>query len=91
MKHYLIERRIPGIGTYSQEQLRDAAVVSNDALDKLAGRARWLQSFVVADGTFCSYLAESEDAIREHAGLSGFPVTNIYEVQAVIGPETASG
>lgn len=91
MKHYLIERRIPGIGAFSQAELRNAATVSNCALEKLDGRARWLQSFVVADGTFCSYLAQDEEAIREHGCLSGFPVTNIFEVRAVIGPETASG
>jgi hypothetical protein len=91
MKHFIIERKIPGIGAFTQEQLREAAVVSNAAFEKLSGRARWLQSFVVAGGTYCSYLAEDEEAIREHARLSGFPASKIHEVTAVIGPETASG
>lgn len=91
MKHFIIERRIPGIAAFTQEQLRDAAIVSNAAFEKMSGRARWLQSFVVPDGTYCSYLAEDEEAIREHARLSGFPASRIFEVAAVIGPETASG
>jgi hypothetical protein len=90
VKHYIIERQIPGIGAFSKDQLREAAVISNAALDKLSGRARWLQSFVCSDRTFCSYLAEGPDAIRDHARLSGFPANQIFEVAAVIGPETAS-
>lgn len=91
MKHFIIEREIPGIGAFSKEQLCEASAISNAAFDKLSGRASWLQSFVVGDRTFCSYLAEDADAIREHAQLSGFPASRIFEVAAVIGPETARG
>ena len=89
MKRYVIERDLPGVGSLTREQLKEAAATSNTALAKLAGKAQWLQSFVVADKTFCIYLAESEAAVREHAQLSGFPATRISEVRSVIDPMTA--
>jgi hypothetical protein len=46
---------------------------------------------VVADKTFCIYLAENEAAVQEHARLSGFPATKVTEVRSVIGPMTAAG
>ncbi|MEP9359915.1 DUF4242 domain-containing protein [Sphingomonas sp. KR3-1] len=91
MKHYIIERQISGIHTFDQDKMRKGAASSNAALDEIGGRARWLQSFVLEDRTLCSYLAEDEAAIHEHARLSGFPASRIFEVAAVIGPETASG
>jgi len=34
------------------------------------------------------YFAENEDAIREHARLSGFPANKITEIHGVIDPAT---
>ncbi|MGL4263462.1 MAG: DUF4242 domain-containing protein [Afipia sp.] len=90
MKRYVIERELPGVANLSAAQLKDTAATSNDALAKLAGKAQWLQSYVVDDKTFCIYLAESEAAVREHARLSGIPATRISEVRGVIDPTTAS-
>ncbi len=89
MKHYVIERDIPGVGAMNRTELKGAAAKSNDALARLARKAQWQQSFVVADKTFCIYLAENEDAVREHARISGFPANKITEVKAVIDPMTA--
>lgn len=90
MKRYVIERDLPGIGGLNREQLKSAAATSNEALAKLAGKAQWVQSFVVDDKTFCIYLADSEASVREHARLSGFPANKISEVRSVIDPMTAS-
>ena len=89
MKHYVIERDIPGVGAMNRTELRDAAAKSNEALAKLSGKAQWQQSFVVADKTFCIYLAENEAAVQEHASLSGFPASRVTEVRSVIDPMTA--
>lgn len=89
MKKYVIERDLPGVGSLDRDGLRNAAATSNDALAKLDGKAQWIQSFVTGDKTFCIYLAENEDAVREHARLSGFPATRITEVSGVIDPTTA--
>jgi Protein of unknown function (DUF4242) len=91
MKRYVIERHVPGIGNLDREQLKGAAVTSNEALAKLTGKVQWVQSFVVDDKTFCVYLAESEAAVHEHARLSGFPANKISEVRNVIDPMTAIG
>ena len=89
MKRYVIERDIPGVGGLNGQQLKGAAQTSNEALAKLAGKAQWVQSYVVDDKTFCIYLAESEAAVKEHARLSGFPASKVTEVRAVIDPMTA--
>lgn len=90
MKRYLIERNISGVGNLNAQQLKEAAATSNAALSKLNGRAQWVQSYVVSDKTYCIYLADSEEAVHEHARLSGFPANKITEVRGVIDPVTAS-
>ncbi len=89
MKQYVIERNIPGVGQFNSAQYKGAAETSNDALAKLAGKVQWVQSFVVADKTFCIYLAEDEDLVQEHARISGFPANKVTEVRQVISPMTA--
>lgn len=91
LRRFVIERDIPKVGSFEQEQLRDAARTSNDALSKLAPRVQWNHSYVAADKTFCIYLAEDEDAIRKHAELSGFPANTITEINTIIDPTTARG
>jgi hypothetical protein len=90
MKQYVIERDIPGVGSLTGEQRKGVAVQSNAALTTLAGKAQWLQSYVVDDKTFCIYLADGEESVREHARLSGFPATKVTEVRSVITPMTAT-
>ncbi|HZX86205.1 MAG TPA: DUF4242 domain-containing protein [Reyranella sp.] len=89
MRRYIIERDIPGVGKLNGQELKGAAAKSNEALAKLAGKAQWLESFVVDDKTFCVYLAENEAAVHEHARLSGFPASKVTEVRNVIDPMTA--
>jgi hypothetical protein len=48
-----------------------------------------VQSYIAADNTFCIYLAESGDRLREHSRLAGFPITKVNEVLTVIDPITA--
>ena len=89
MPKFVIERNIPGVGSLNREQLKDAAASSNTALAKLSGKVQWQQSFVVDDKTFCIYLADGEESVREHARLSGFPASKVTEVRSVIDPMTA--
>lgn len=91
LKRYVIERDIDGVGSMSSSELCGAARTSNAALADLAPRVQWQQSYVTNDKTFCIYLAENEDAVREHAEKSGFPATKITEVAQVIDPTTANG
>jgi hypothetical protein len=90
MKRYVIERDIPGIGQMSLTELCGAARASNQALDQIGSNIQWQHSYVAGDKTFCIYLADSEDAIRQHAELSGIPVGAITEVPQIIDPLTAN-
>lgn len=90
MKRYVIERQIDGVGNLNSQQLKEAAVTSNAALHKLAGRAQWVESYLVDDMTYCIYLADSKEDVLEHSRLSGFPASKVSEVRGVIDPMTAS-
>jgi Protein of unknown function (DUF4242) len=89
MHRYVIERELPAIGSADREKLRAAAQKSNETLAGLGPQIQWVESFVAADKTFCVYLAENEDIIREHAKRSGFPANKITEVRRMIDPTTA--
>jgi len=88
MKRYVIEREIAGVGKLNPAELKGASATSNEALSRLHGKAQWVQSFVADDKTFCVYLAEDEEAVREHARISGFPADRITEVRNTIDPMT---
>ena len=91
LKRYVIERDIVGVGAMSDDELSGASGASNDALAQLGPIIQWSHSYVAGDKTFCIYYAESEDAIREHSSISGFPASIITEVQTIIDPTTAVG
>ena len=90
MNRYVIERNIPGVGTFDVRQLQQAAATSNAALAQLAGKVQWVESYVVDDKTFCIYLAENEAAVQEHARISGFPANKITKISGIIDPMTGS-
>ena len=87
LKKYMIERAIPGVGAMAFCDLGNAAKTSNAALAQLQG-IQWQHSYVTGDKTFCVYLAESEEAIYEHARLSGFPANKVTEIRTNIDPST---
>ena len=89
MKKFMIEREIPKIGSLSQEQFRQGAARSNEALRQLGADIEWVESYVTADKTFCVYLAKDEDIIHRHAELSGFPATKVTEINTMMDPSTA--
>jgi hypothetical protein len=89
MKRYMIEREIAGVGALSSDEMAAAAATSNAALEKLNGRAEWVQSFVTEDKTFCIYLAEDESAVHEHARTSGFPADKVTEISDIMDPSSA--
>jgi L-asparaginase II len=86
MKRYMVERDINGVGAMSTVELCGAA----RALERLGPAIQWQHSYVAGDKTFCVYLANSEEAIRIHAELSGIPVTKITEIPQIIDPLTAN-
>lgn len=91
LKKFIIERDVPGIGNSTPDGYCAIAKASNDVLDVLGNEIQWQESFVVADKTYCVYLAANKGIIEEHAQRSGFPANRISEVMMVIDPSTAAG
>ncbi len=89
MNRYIIQRNVPGVGRLSAEELQKLARKSVEVLDSMDG-IQWNESFVTGDKLFCVYLADDEDALREHGRRGGFPVDGIYEVSGMFDPTTAT-
>jgi len=89
MKKYIIERDIPGAGNMSEEELMAISNLSVSVITILGKPYTWVESFVTENKIYCIHEAEQEDDIREHAKCGNFPITNIDEIKAVIGPGTA--
>ena len=89
MPKFIIERNIPNVGNLSAENLRAISKKSRDVLTTLGTEIQWIHSYVAGDKIYCIYLAPSEELIREHARLGGFPANSITEVAAIIDLSTA--
>jgi hypothetical protein len=89
MPKYVIERDIPGLGQSSADDLNAVSKKSVEVLDTMAPAVQWMHSYVTDEKLFCVYLAESPEAVREHAARGGFPVTAIHQVSSVIDPSNA--
>jgi len=90
MREYVIEREIPGAGTWTEEQIRDASLKSLEVLGELGPQIRWLHSYVTDDKIYCVYLAPDDALIREHAKRGGFAANRISAVRRMIDPEKYS-
>lgn len=88
MPKFVIERPLPGAGNLSADELQGISQKSNEVLDGMAGRAQWLQSYVTGDKIYCVYIADDEEAVREHARAGGFPCTEVNQVNTIIDPTT---
>ena len=81
------------------EELEAAAARSKEVGDADGSGVRWIRSYVLQEddgslGTYCIYEAESEQAIREHAGDAGLPVNEVIKVADTVivrpDPHTAA-
>jgi hypothetical protein len=54
MRRYMIERAIPGVGSFSMTELCGAARASNQALETIGPGIQWQHSYVAGDKTFAS-------------------------------------
>lgn len=90
MPKFIIERDIPGAGKLSQHELQAISQKSCGILKNMGPHIQWLHSYVTGDKIYCLYIAEEEQAIREHAEQGGFPVNRIEEVTTIIDPSTGN-
>jgi hypothetical protein len=89
MKKFVIERAIPGAGNLSAQELQAISQTSCGVVNDMGKPYHWIQSYVTGDKIYCIHIAESEEVVREHAALGGFPITSIAEVTAIIDPTTS--
>jgi hypothetical protein len=86
MPQYVIEREIPGAGSFTDEQIRSVSLKSLEALGELGPQIQWLHSYVTEDKIYCVYLAPDEATVREHARRTGIPANRVSAVRRLINP-----
>jgi hypothetical protein len=89
MPKFVIEREIPDAGKLSADDLKGISGKSCDVLRGMGPSIQWQQSYVTDNKIFCVYIADDEEAVREHARQGGFPANAIHRVSTVIDPATA--
>jgi hypothetical protein len=89
MPRFVIEREIPGVGSWGPDRLQKAAERSCAVLRDLGPEIQWITSYVTGDRLYCVYIASSADLIRQHAAQGGLPCNRLSEVRALIDPTTA--
>ena len=89
MPKYIIEREITSAGKLTSEELKTISRKSREVLCSLGTDIQWIHSYVAGDKIYCIYLAPSEELIRQHAILAGFPANKITEVANIIDLSTA--
>lgn len=89
MPKFVIEREIPGAGSFSSQQLLAISQKSCSVLQDLGPQIQWIQSFVTDNKIYCIYIAPDEEIVRRHASMGGFPANVVAQVHLVIDPTTA--
>ncbi len=89
MKKFIIERKLPGAGNMTVEELQAISKTSVTVITVLGKPYKWIESYVTEDKIYCIHEAETEDVIREHAPCGNLPVNKLEEIKAIIDPTTA--
>jgi len=89
MPKYVIEREIPGAGSFTSDQIVAISQKSCSVLKNLGPEIQWIESYVTPDKIYCVYIAPNEAMVREHAKQGGFPANRISEVKRMIDPTSA--
>jgi len=89
MPKYLIERKIPGAGNLTPQELQSISQKSCGILKEMGPQIQWLQSYVTADKIYCVYIAPDEQTVRQHATQGGFPADSVVAIETIIDPTTA--
>jgi hypothetical protein len=89
MPKFVIEREIPGAGSFTPEQLQAISQTSCGVLRELGPQLQWLHSYVTDDKIYCVYIAPDEATVRTHAQKGGFPANSVAQVRTIIDPTTS--
>jgi hypothetical protein len=83
MKKFIIERTIPGAGTFTTAELAEIAKKSNAVAFELGIPYHWVHTYVTEDKLFCVHIAPDMETIQKHSDMGCFPVDKIYEVKEI--------
>jgi len=89
MKKFIIERKLPGAGKLTPNELRAISKTSIEAISGLGKPYSWVESYVTGDKIYCIHIAEDEAVIRAHSKFANFPVNVVEEIKGVIDPSSA--
>jgi hypothetical protein len=89
MKKFIIERKLPGAGKLTPDELKEISKTSVEAISGLGKPYSWVESYVTEDKIYCVHIAEDEHVIREHSSAGNFPVNGVEEIKAIIDPSSA--
>jgi hypothetical protein len=89
MPRFIIERVVPGAGKMTSDELKIMSQRSCNVLNNMGPQIQWIHSYVTENKIYCVYIAPSEEAVREHAKLGGFPANQIAVIGRMIDPTTA--
>ena len=83
-KTFVIERKIPGVGTFPDAKKQAISKKSNAAIAEMGGDSiEWVHSYLSDEGTYCVYRATDEDTIRKHGAIAGAPITKVSEARVI--------
>lgn len=88
-KKWIIKRTIPGAGEMTAAELNKAGCGSRQINEDQGCRCVWINSFVVADGTYCVYAAANEEDVRCHAAC--LTPDAPFEIVEVLGTLDVTG
>ena len=88
MPQYVIEREMPGAGSLSPADLKNASQTSCSVLRDLGPQIQWVHSYVTDNKIYCVYYASSFEIIKEHAKCAGIPANRIEKIRTMIDPTT---
>jgi hypothetical protein len=86
MPQFVIEREVPGAGSFTEEQIREASLKSLEILGGMGPQIQWLHSYVTDDKIYCVYFAPDDTLIREHAKRLGMPANRVSAVRRLVDP-----
>ena len=89
MKKFIVQRKLPGAGNLTPEEVRAISKASNEVISSLGKPYAWIQSYVTDDKIYCIHVAENEGDIREHGRHGDIPVHTIEEIRMVIDASSA--
>jgi len=88
-KKWIIKRTIPGAEKMTAAELNAAGCGSRRINHDQGNRCVWINSFVVADGTYCIYAAANEEEVKLHAGCltpdAPFEIVEVFGTLDVTG------